>query len=243
MKRFLLVLLALLPGFVFGADAGAELSSAAFLDRVRNFHSTGTYSKLSGTLQHRRRGGEVEKCSIYFGVIIQQDRFTGQLVIAGRDYLLISQARKSGVSAVTVLAGSMAVLDRVGLKATDLTLGFLHGKFLRELPRESLSLAPCRVLLLEDEKSKEEIKVWISSDHYFPLRAAFFRKGEKEPFRILECNGFTKRNGLYYARLLNIEGPGWRTRVAFDADKAELGLFDPQKPVNIMKPMPAGGKK
>ena len=240
MKRILLVLLALLPWFVSGAES--ELSAAAFLDRVRNFHSTGTYSKLSGTLQHRRRGGEVEKSSIYFGIIIQQDRFTGQLVIAGRDYLLISQARKSGTSAVTVLKGSMAVLDRVGLKATDLTLGFIHGKLLRELPRESLSLAPCRVLLLEDEKSKEEVKVWISSDHYFPLRAAFFRKGGKEPYRILECNGFTKRNGLYYARLLNIEGPGWRTRVAFDADTAELGLFDPKKPVNIMKPMPAGNK-
>lgn len=242
MKRFLLILPVLLPLLAAGADAETEPSSAVFLDRVRNFHSTGTYSKLSGTLQHRRRGGEVEKCSIYFGIIIQQDRYTGQLVIAGRDYLLISQARKSGTSAVTVLKGSMAVLDRVGLKATDLTLGFLHGKFLRELPRESLSLAPCRVLLLEDEKSKEEIKVWISSDHYFPLRAAFFRKGEKEPYRILECNGFTKRNGLYYARLLNIEGPGWRTRVAFDADTAELGLFDPGKPVNIMKPVPAGSK-
>ena len=91
MKRILLVLTALLPLFVSGAES--EPSSAVFLDRVRNFHSTGTYSKLSGTLQHRRRGGDVEKCSIYFGIIIQQDRYTGQLVIAGRDYLLISQAR------------------------------------------------------------------------------------------------------------------------------------------------------
>ena len=240
MKRVLPILLALLPLFVSGAES--EPSSAVFLDRVRNFHSTGTYSKLSGTLQHRRRGGDVEKSSIYFGIIIQPDRFTGQLVIADRDYLLISQARKSGTSAVTVLKGSTAALDRAGLKATDLTLGFIHGKLLRELPRESLSLAPCRVFLLEDEKGREEVKVWVSADHYFPLRAAFFRKGGKEPYRTLECNGFTKRNGLYYARLLNIEGPGWRTRVAFDADTAELGPFDPQKPVNIMKPVPAGKK-
>ena len=99
MKRALLFLLSVLPLFVSGAES--EPSSAVFLDRVRNFHSTGTYSKLSGTLQHRRRGGEVEKSSIYFGIIIQPDRFTGQLVIADRDYLLLSQARKSGVSAVT----------------------------------------------------------------------------------------------------------------------------------------------
>jgi hypothetical protein len=36
-----------------------------------------------------------------------------------------------------------------------------------------------------------------------------------------------------------VEGPGWRTRVAFDPETAELGFFDPQKPVNIMRQVPA----
>ena len=237
MKKILPLLLLCLSLAAAAAEP-AELSAAAFLDKVRNFHSTGTYSKLNGIMQHRRRGGELEKSSIYFGIIIQEDRFTGQLVIGDRDSLLISQDRKSGVSAVTVLAGSTAALDRVGLRATDLTLGFIHGKLLRELPRESLSLAPCRVLLLASPDGREEVKIWISVDHYFPLKAAFFRKGDKAAYRTLECNGFTKRNDLYYARILNIEGPGWRTRVAFDADTAELGLFDPKKPVNIMRQLP-----
>ena len=237
MKKYSL-LLALLLG-VSGICSGAEESAAQFLDTVRNFRSTGTYSKLSGQIQHRRRGKGVENTPLYFGIIIQDERFTGQLLIADRDSLLISQSRKTGSSAVTVLKGSTAVLDRVGLRATDLTLGFLHGKLLKELPRESLSMAPCRVLLLESTDKKEEVKIWISSDHYFPLKAEFYRKGAKTPYRTLECNGFTKRNDLYYARYINLEGPGWRTRVAFDADSAELGFYDPKNPVNIMREVPA----
>lgn len=234
-----------MAALLFGGAAlcrGAEESSAQFLDTVRNFRSTGTYSKLSGTIQHRRRGKAVENIPLYFGIIIQNDRFTGQLLIGSRDSLLISQSRKTGSSAVTVLKGSTAQLDHVGLRATDLTLGFLHGKLIKELPRESLSMAPCRVLLLESPDKKEQIKIWISSDHYFPLKAEFFRKGAKSSYRTLECNGFTKRNDLYYARYINIEGPGWRTRVAFDADSAELGFFDPKNPVNIMRELPAAKK-
>jgi len=240
MKKFLLLTFGLL--LAFSAQAAKEESSQAFMNAVRNFRSTGTYSKLSGVIQHRRRGGRVENTPLYFGIIIQKERFTAQLLIDNRDSLLISQSHKSGSAAVTALAGSAKVLDRVGLRATDLTLGFLHGKLLKELPRESLSMAPCRVMLLESGDKKETVKVWISADHYFPLKAEFFRKGEKKSYRTLECNGFTKRNELYYARYINVEGPGWRTRVAFDADKAELGFYNPKQPVNIMRAVPAGKK-
>ena len=240
MKKVLLLMTGLfLLSSLYGAK---EESSQEFIDAVRNFRSTGTYSKLSGVIQHRRRGKAVENTPLYFGIIIQNDRFTAQLLIDDRDSLLISQSHKSGTATVTALAGSAKVLDRVGLQATDLTLGFLHGKLLKELPRESLSMAPCRVMLLESGDKKENVKVWISADHYFPLKAEFFRKGEKNSYRTLECNGFTKRNELYYARYINVEGPGWRTRVAFDAEKAELGFFNPQKPVNIMRAVPATKK-
>ena len=220
---------------MFSFSLAAEETTEQFLNAVRNFRSTGTYSKLKGAIQHRRRGRSVENTSIYFGIIIQNDRFTGNLVIGGKDSFLISQSRKTGTSAVTRLKGSTATLDHIGLRATDLTLGFLHGKLIKELPRESLSLAPCRVLLLESADKKETVMIWISADHYFPLKAEFFRKGEKKSYRTLECNGFTKRNALYYARYINLEGPGWRTRVAFDADSAELGFYDAKNPVNIMQ--------
>lgn len=240
MKKFLLLTAGVFLSF--SLFAAKEESSKEFMDAVRNFRSTGTYSKLSGIIQHRRRGKSVENTPLYFGIIIQQDRFTAQLLINNRDSLLISQSHKSGTAAVTALAGTAKVLNHVGLRATDLTLGFLHGKLLKELPRESLSMAACRVMLLESSDKKEEVKVWISADHYFPLKAEFFRKGEKKSYRTLECNGFTKRNELYYARYINVEGPGWRTRVAFDPDTAELGFFDPKKPVNIMRSVSASKK-
>lgn len=241
MKKNLFMAVLLLLGCVSYCTA-AEESAEQFLYKVRNFRSTGTYSKLKGQIQHRRRGKSVENTTIYFGIIIQDERFTGHLVIGGKDSFLLSQSRKTGTSAVTRLKGTTAALDHIGLRATDLTLGFLHGKLIKELPKESLSMAPCRVLLLESTDKKEEVKVWISSDHYFPLKAEFFRKGEKSSYRTLECNGFTKRNDLYYARYINLEGPGWRTRVAFDPDSAELGFFDPQNPVNIMRQLPADKK-
>ena len=238
MKKYVLLAVGMAL-FLSGTAGAAEESSAQFLNTVRNFRSSGTYSKLNGQIQHRRRGKSVEKTPLYFGIIIQNDRFTGQLLIDNRNSLLISQSRKSGTSAVTVLAGSAAILDHVGLRATDLTMGFLHGTLVKELPRESLSMAPCRVLLLESKDKKELVKIWIAADHYFPLKAQFTRKGEKAPYRTLECNGFTKRNDLYYARYITVEGPGWRTRVSFDPETAELGFFDPQKPVNIMRQVPA----
>ncbi|MBR7140488.1 MAG: hypothetical protein IKD44_13230 [Lentisphaeria bacterium] len=241
MKKNLFAAALLLLGSI-SYCAAAEETAELFLYKVRNFRSTGTYSRLNGQIQHRRRGKSVENTSIYFGVIIQNERFTGHLVIGDKDSFLLSQARKTGVSAVTRLKGNTAALDHIGLRATDLTLGFLHGKLIKELPRESLSMAPCRVMLLESTDKKEEVKVWISSDHYFPLKAEFFRKGEKSPYRTLECNGFTKRNDLYYARYINLEGPGWRTRVAFDPDSAELGFFDSRNPVNIMRQLPADKK-
>jgi len=235
LKKITLILLVM----SFVQAFAAEVSSAAFLHQARHPLSSGTYAKLSGVVQHRRRGAKVESFPIYFGVIIQQERFSGQLILDDRDSLLIGQSRKDGTSAVTPLAGNVERLNRIGLRATDLTLGFIHGKFLKELPKTTLGLAACRVMMLAGE-SGEEVKVYFAEEAAFPLKAEFFRKGEKTPFRTLESNGFTRKNDLYYARELNLEGPGWRTRVEFDPDSAELGPFDPKNPVNVIR---SAGKK
>ena len=79
------------------------------------------------------------------------------------------------------------------------------------------------------------MECFVYSKRIFLQNDRLFKKGEKKSYRTLECNGFTKRNALYYARYINLEGPGWRTRVAFDADSAELGFYDAKDPVNIMQ--------
>ena len=112
-------------------------------------------------------------------------------------------------------------------------------ELVRELERETVSgMVPCRVMLLEARDKSESVKVWISAEHGFPLKAEFFKSPEdKKPFRLMEANGFTKKNGLYYAKTILIEGPGWRTKVEFFPDFVELGLYDKSNPVNVFLPV------
>ena len=72
------------------------------------------------------------------------------------------------------------------------------------------------------------------------MKAEFYKKGkdnafEKVPFRTLEPAGFTSKDKLHYCRRFIIFGPGWKTRIEFDPNKVEVGLFDSQKPVNVIK--------
>ena len=92
MKKRVFLSAAVMMG-MFSFSLTAEETTEQFLNTVRNFRSMGTYSKLKGTIQHRRRGKSVDNTSIYFGIIIQNDRFTGNLVIGGKDSFLISQSK------------------------------------------------------------------------------------------------------------------------------------------------------
>ena len=131
------------------------------------------------------------------------------------------------------------ILDRVGLRASDLTMSFLHYALVRELPETTLSaVVACRVLLLKSPDGKEHVKVYLEKEHAFPLKAEFFHSpDDKKPFRLMEANGFTKKNDLYYAKTLLIEGPGWRTKVEFFPDFVELGMYDKNNPVNVFLPV------
>ena len=116
-------------------------------------------------------------------------------------------------------------LGDFGIRATDLTLSFLFCKPEKEFEPETVSgVVPCRVLLLDDSENREKIKVWISTEHCFPLQAEFYKYGENKPYRLLEASGFTQKNQLYYVKRIRVEGPGWRTRVEFSS--ADLAVFD-----------------
>ena len=149
---------------------------------------------------------------------------------------MLGQAVNSGLTTVTPMNPKGGdKLGYVGVRASDLTLSFLFCKPIREFDNENVGgVVPCRVILLDDPKNKEEIKVWLSKEHCFPLQAEFYRKSEKKPYRILEASGFTKKNDLYYVRKLRIEGPGWRTRIDFDSSSADVGKVDMTKPPRIV---------
>ena len=195
-----------------------------------------TYAKLYGVLQHRRRNAPVLSMPVYFGVILHPDRTVGQLVLDNKEGYMLGQAVNSGLTSVTPMPGKKSdKLGYVGLRASDLTLSFLFCQPEKEFANENVGgVVPCRVILLDDPAHKEKIKVWIAREHCFPMQAEFFRYGEKESYRVLEASGFTKKNDLYYVRKLRIEGPGWRTKIDFDADSAEIGKVDSAKPPKII---------
>jgi len=242
MKRFRAILLAgCFCAALFAASAALSAAepepAEAFLARARRAQGAATYAMLEGSVQHRRRGSDPEEQPVYFGVILQPDRITGELEIGGEGYL-IGQSRRDGSASCVPTGRSTARLDRCGIRASDLTLGFLYGKFRRELPRETVSgIVPCRVVELESpaDGAGATVRIHIAEEAGFPLRAAFFRAGESAPFRTLEIGGFARKNDLYYAKSLRLEGPGWRTLVAFDPDRAELGPYDPAAPPRVFR--------
>ena len=235
MKKFLALILlaaAVLP--LCGAEK--ELPMDEFMALARRKNQFATYAKLNGVLQHRRRGKSVVSMPVYFGVILHPDRTVGQLVLDKTEGYMLGQAVNSGLTSVTPMPGKKSdKLGFVGLRASDLTLSFLFCKPEKEFDSENVGgVVPCRVILLDDPKHKEKIKVWIAKEHCFPLQAEFFRYGEKDSYRVLEASGFTKKNELYYVRKLRIEGPGWRTKIDFDADSAEIGKVDFSAPPKIV---------
>lgn len=133
-------------------------------------------------------------------------------------------------------ANKSSRLGDFGIRATDLTLSFLFCPPEKEFASEKVSgVVPCRVLLLDDKENREKIKVWISTEHCFPLQAEFYKYGANEPYRLLEASGFTKKNDLYYVKRLRVEGPGWRTRVEFA--HADLAKFHPSENPKVLIPI------
>ena len=225
---------------LFAVAPADELPMTEFLLKARRSNPMATYAKLDGVLQHRRRGADTLTMPIYFGTIIHPDRMIGQLIIDGSEAYLLGQGKGSGLTSISKMPGSAAgdKLGYVGIRAGDLMLSFLFAKPIQELERENMrGIVPCRVFLLDDTDHKERVKVWISSEHAFPLRAEFTRYGENEPFRDLEAGAFTKKNDLYYIRRIQLSGPGWSTKIEFDADKAEVAPLPAAAPPQIIRPL------
>ena len=219
----------------------AEPSTEEFLRSAREPRTASTYGMFFGILQHRRRGAEPQEMPIYFGVIIRPESTMGQIVVNRKEEYLIRQNRSAGKDGSSVIYDRKTgvTLNHVGLRASDLTMSFLFYTLVKELPGTTLSaVVPCRVLLLEspadNPDGKEYVRVYIEKEHAFPLKAEFLRSpNDKKPFRMMEANGFTKKNDLYFAKTILIEGPGWRTKVEFNPDYAELGMYDQKHPVNV----------
>ena len=238
-KVFLLFLSLSFGLIAIGSEDKANVE--ALLKRARNPEVIASFAKMEGQLQHRRAGQDIQSYNFYFGVIIQKNRSTGQIIINDNEAYILSQDRNNASSNVIAQQKNSNLLNYTGVRASDLTLSFLFYDFVKGLGSERIgAIIDCQVVLLQALDKSEQVKVWISTEYAFPMKAEFYKKGkdnafEKVPFRTLEPAGFTSKDKLYYCRRFIIFGPGWKTRIEFDPNKVEVGLFDSQKPVNVIK--------
>lgn len=243
MKTFLMIFVVVLMFFPSMIMGNEKVSAEEFVARARRSNGQATYARLYGVLQYRSRNrngkpNPVLTMPIYFGTIIHPDRAIAQLILDDNEGYMLSQAQGSGVTTVKPMRKDQSdKLGKVGVRASDLVMSFLFCKVEKEFDSELLrGMIKCRVFLLDDEANKEKVKVWISSEHAFPLKAEFYKYGESSRYRELEASALTKKNDLYYVRRIRLEGDGWVTRIDFSADKADVNLLG-NPPQNVFIPL------
>ena len=179
-----------------------------------------SFADLYGQVTHLRRnqGGAVYypvHFTVKFGSMIQ-----ARITVNNHEVHQLQKDHRSAFKNVTsnVPANTPSILSSVGFKVEDLTMDFLDYKVTREYPAETVKTVQCRVLLLSNPANGEQVKVWISKEYLFPLKAEFFAKGSDlngKPERTLEITGFEKVNDYYVATEISLFSSQYRTRIAF----------------------------
>ena len=206
--------------------AEEEESAAHFLERVRTRQQAETRGELEGTLQHLRKGGRMEEYPCVLTVRLGAAGARARMSVDGRAPVELPEP--AGTKADE--ASSAALLARCGVRLGDLMMDFLQYRLTGEAPAETVRAVPCRVLELAAPDGSERAQVYIARDYLFPLKAVFFTEaGGDEPARTLEIASFKQQNGLYYAELINLRGPEWRSRVTFR--KVRLAFAAPGDPL------------
>lgn len=211
-------------GAAKAADANpAALAAPEFLAQVRQVPREECWVQMSGSVEHLRRGQDAVSIPIYLGLRLTSERILAQ-VVADRESYRVGQVLGAGAGGTTVIAENVpdpaaSRLAEFGLRPEDLTLSFIYWEFDRELPPERLRTRDCRVLQLKAPDGRPEwVRVAICTEARFPLRVEWLRDDPAgTPYRSLEISSFRKEAGLWLVDGLNLQGPGWRSRITFEA--------------------------
>jgi hypothetical protein len=245
----LALLLGLLVSILPQGFAGdkKKYSAEEFLKIVRNPPRKECWAIMDGNVTHRRRGKDSLEEPLYLGILFTPTRSLAQVVIGSKEAYNVGQTYQGGKESTSIipLTGVKhkdSKLAEFGLRPQDLTMSFLYGKFIEELKPEEVKGRDCRVFLLESPDKKEKVKVFISSEYFFPLRVQWFNNDSKskEPHRTLEVKSFRKENeDFWLVSSLSLYGPtsGWRSLIEFDKTKA--GYSADMVPKDLFKKFPA----
>ena len=224
MKRnilfILLIIFSLSLSFVLIGEESFSPSSLKFLDLVRRNHPVDTWAMMSGEVSHKRKGSSVITTPIKLNARFTGTRWLSKIIIGEghkeESYTVGQPYNGDAPSVITsVSSPESSELANYGLKPEDLTMAFLYWKFEKELDKTALKGMDCRVLLLSNPETKEQVKVYITSDYYYPMEAEWVRAGEKEAYRTFYINSFTEVGKLWAPCSFYLCGPGWRSNVEF----------------------------
>ena len=222
MKFAFLLAVSLLSVLVQAKDVDYSILEPADFMRMARYRMTlqDSFADLYGQVTHLRRnqGGAVYypvHFTVKFGSMIQ-----ARIVVNNQEVHQLQKDYRTAYKNVSsnVAANSESILSKVGFKVEDLTMDFLDYQVTNEYLAETVKTVQCRVLLLNNPANGEQVKVWISKEYLFPLKAEFFAKGSSllgKPERTLEITGFDKVNDYYVATEISLFSRQYRTRIAF----------------------------
>ena len=232
-----LAVLFCLSASIFAEEASLppdKWTAEAFLARVRNPPGRDSWASMKGSAQHRRDNARTVKADIQMGIFFTPVRTLAQIRFNGNEIYTIGQSYgKDGSTSVEnrIPDGVKPQIGVYGITPEDLAMSFLYWDFLKEHPAESVRGQPCRVFTLISKDKKQQVKVTVSCEYFFPLRAEWFNGEEKEPVRKLEAAAFKKDNDYWFVSKLILSGKNWITTIRFP--EVSAGQFKEKLPAGL----------
>ena len=210
-------------------------SPQEFLARVRNPPGRDSWASMKGSAQHKRDNAKTVKADIQMGIFFTPVRTLAQIRFNSNEIYTIGQSYgKDGSTSVDkrIPHGVKPQIGVYGITPEDLAMSFLYWDFLLEHPADTVRGQPCRVFTLVSKDKNQRVKVTVSCEYFFPLRAEWFNANDTEPIRKLEAAAFKKDNDYWFVSKLILSGKNWITTIRFPEvsagqfkDKLPSGLF------------------
>lgn len=229
--------------------AEKKLSSEDFMKVVRQPRLSHAWAKLNGRVQHKRYEIKKDdkviqkamrtKANIYLGLLFNPDNMVGRVLFDDNELYGVGQVFASGIAGDTsekigcLKEKSNKMEEIYGISVADLSLSFLYWDLVKEHEKNSVSGLTCRVFELKNDKNKEFVRVWIYPNWMAPLKAQWFKQGEKKHYRQINFEKAKKvGDDMYMIEEFVLESNSWYTKVTFN-DFSVSKSADKKPPVDL----------
>jgi len=203
------------------ADVAGEPTPDEFLAMARKPFLEDVWCQISGDIRYRGKDGK-KKVPISLAMRLKPFAFRAEITLPEKQVYSIRQTYGPGEAGVpkvelSVQEGKSEIkLETLGMQPDDVTFCFLYWNLVKELAREEVRGQVCRVLVLAHPEKAEQVHAWMAKDYGFPLKLAWFKADEREPYRTFEFTDFKKKDKFWFPKAARITGPGWKSLISFD---------------------------